>query len=159
MVVPVGEIIDVVASHSINSVIDGSLVSPFACASEIRLQGWSAGVKVTHYICIVSPPLSENGLESLRELLERINVPVGWEIDQVHFVQLIKSYVSTKYTLNHVSPVETIHAVGPKSTLLSLYYLEITLLVKHLSIVHTTANSSHEVSIILKLVFANVNKF
>ena len=86
-------------------------------------------------------------------------MPVGWEIDQVHFVQLIKSYVSTKYTLNHVSPVETIHAVGPKSTLLSLYYLEITLLVKHLSIVHTTANSSHEVSIILKLVFANVNKF
>ena len=86
MVVPIGEIVDVVTSHSIYSVIDGSLVGSFACASEIRLQGWSTGVKVTHYICIVSPTLSENRLESLGELLERGNVPVGWEIYQVHFV-------------------------------------------------------------------------
>ena len=86
MVIPVGEIVDVVASHSIYSVIECSLVSPFACSSEIRLQGWSAGVKVTHNICIVSPSLSKNGLESLRELLERGNVAVGWEIYQVHFV-------------------------------------------------------------------------
>ena len=86
MVVPIGEIVDVVTSHSIYSVINSSLVSSFACASEIRLQSWSAGVKVTHYICIISPTLSENGLESLRELLERGNVPVGWEIYQVHFV-------------------------------------------------------------------------
>jgi hypothetical protein len=62
------------------------LVGPLPCASEVSLQGWGAGVQVTHYVCVVGPSFSENGLESLRELLERRNVPVRWQINKVHFV-------------------------------------------------------------------------
>ena len=159
MVVPVCEVIDVVASHCVDAVVHCSLVGPLPCASEVSLQGWGPGVQVTHYVCVVGPSFSENGLESLRELLERRNVPVRWQINKVHFVQLIKGYVSTEHTLDHISPIETVHAVGSERALLCLYYLEITLLVKHLSVVHATAYSCHKVSIILKLVFANINKF
>ena len=74
-------------------------------------------------------------------------------------VQLLEANLATDDALDDVSPVQAVHAVGSERALLCLYYLEITLLVKHLSVVHATAYSCHKVSIILKLVFANINKF
>ena len=122
MVVPVCEVVDVVTSDWVYTVVHRALVRPLPCASEVCFQSWSSGVQVTHYICVVCPAFSEHVFKSGWKLFEwgSFSHRVHRFRKQSECLELFMSDVSTKYSLDNVGSIKTIHAIGPEcSSLLS----------------------------------------
>jgi len=67
-------------------------------------------------------------------------------------------YKSTKYALDHVGPIQTVHAVAPESSLLGLEDREISWIVKLFSFGEARTQVGHEIAVVLQLVPAYVNQ-
>ena len=76
MVITICEVIDVVSSQRVNTVVYGSLVGSLACPGEVCLQSWGPCVQLRKNISVVSPPLSEHLLKSIWKLLKWRNLSV-----------------------------------------------------------------------------------
>ena len=67
-------------------------------------------------------------------------------------------YESTKYSLNYVSAIQTVHTVTPESSLLDLEDREISWIVKLFSFGEAHTQVGHEIAVVLQLVPAYVNQ-
>lgn len=127
VVVTVSEVVDEVASHRIYAIIHCSLVCPATCSSEVRFQSWGTCVQVAHHVGVVGPTFSKHVLKSIWELFKSTSLRSGvnWLCNQVKLLELFVCYISTKYTLNHVGSIKTVHAICSKCSLLLLVNLDI----------------------------------
>ena len=60
VIITIRKVVNVISGHSVNTVIDCTLVGSFTCTSEIGFKGWSSCIKIGHNISVISPPFAKH---------------------------------------------------------------------------------------------------
>ena len=113
--------------YSIIAVIEGTLARSFPCGSEISFHGWGSRIEHTDCICVSGPLAPKYFLQIIREALKSCHISsLG---DDIQPDEPFDEYLPGQRWLNHIGPIEAVHAVGSKDALLQvLFYWPVVLL-------------------------------
>ena len=125
MVVAICEVVDVVPCNRVYSVVKSSLLGSLASPCKVSLESWSSGVEVAHGISVVSPAFPKNLLKCIRELFKGRSLTSACRRNQIELLELLVGYLSAEDALDHISPIKTVHAIGPKASILSRYDVDV----------------------------------
>ena len=109
MIVSVREVIDVVSTETPWSVIYLTVYSSLAMPRYVSFQSFRARVEHRYSVCVISPYVSECLFKTL--VLKRLEDNGCRLLNLAQEVKLLLHNFARENTLDHIRPVETVHAV------------------------------------------------